>query len=46
MHVIGTKMDFVDDKLRYTHFFMFYFPFFFPWIGGRGKGGVYKHYIL
>lgn len=45
MHVIGTKMDFVDDKLRYTHFFMFYFLFFF-WIGGRGKGGVYKHYIL
>lgn len=42
MHVIGTKMDFVDDKLRYTHFFMF----FFFWFGGRGKGGVYKHYTL
>ena len=25
MHVIGTKMDFVDDKLRYTFFFPCYF---------------------
>jgi hypothetical protein len=37
MHVIGTKMDFVDDKLRYTRFFMFYFLFFsLDW--GKGKG--------
>jgi hypothetical protein len=40
MHVIGTKMDFVDDKLRYTHFFMFYFfyYYFFLLVWGRGKG--------
>lgn len=31
MHVIGTKMDFVDDKLRYM--FTFFFSFlFFSWV--------------
>lgn len=24
MHVIGTKMDFVDDKLRYPFFSLFF----------------------
>ena len=31
LHVIGTKMDFVDDKLRYLFFFFFLFG---------GVGGV------
>ena len=44
MHVIGTKMDFVDDKLRYTFFpcsffvssssSSFFFFFFFCLFGG------------
>jgi hypothetical protein len=38
MDVIGTKMDFVDDKLRYTHFFMFYFLLLFSLDWGKGKG--------
>ena len=29
MHVIGTKMDFVDDKLRYPFFPCFLYSFFF-----------------
>jgi hypothetical protein len=44
MHVIGTKMDFVDDKLRYTHFFMFFFfslsLFFFSFFFSGLWGGV------
>lgn len=29
MHVIGTKMDFIDDPLRYGYFNMSFFFFFF-----------------
>ena len=41
MHVIGTKMDFVDDKLRYPFFSLFFVFFFFlsPVFREGGGGG-------
>lgn len=47
MHVIGTKMDFVDDKLRYSLFPMLltylYFFFFFFFSPVWGCGGCLNH---
>ena len=45
MHVIGTKMDFVDDKLRYPFFSLFFvFFFFYPlFLEKGGGGGGLKH---
>ena len=40
MHVIGTKMDFVDDKLRYPFFFLVLSIFFFFFLLFGGVGGV------
>jgi Fe-S cluster assembly iron-binding protein IscA len=37
MHVIGTKMDFVDDKLRYNTIFLRVIYLFF-WLGELGEG--------
>ena len=43
MHVIGTKMDFVDDKLRYPFFSLFFVFFcFYPLFLEKGGGGL-KH---
>lgn len=46
MHVIGTKMDFVDDKLRYNTVFLRVIFFFFlvGVVGGGGRVGGLKHY--
>ena len=40
LHVIGTKMDFVDDKLRYPFFFLVLSIFFFFFFLFGGVGGV------
>lgn len=43
MHVIGTKMDFVDDKLRYEYSFLRkqfeVFKLYFFYFGGRIQKG-------
>ena len=49
MHVIGTKMDFVDDKLRYTFyslvlslFLLLLLLLFFFFFACLGVSGVFK----